>query len=219
MNRIQIAIDGPAGSGKGSVAKIVSKHFGLKYLDTGAMYRALTYYIIKNGLSFDMDDEAIDNVFKKIHFGFVDENIFLNGENVTSEIRKPVIDENVYKVASDSYIREKMVDLQRNIAAENDVIMEGRDICSVVLKDASFKFYLDASPEIRAKRRYLQDLEKGLDVTFDQVYDDIIRRDKVDIERTASPLVYTEDSIYIDSSNLSLDDVVNKIESIVKKGI
>lgn len=208
---MKIAIDGPAGSGKSTIAKKVAKTLGIEYIDTGAMYRALAFYMNENNLSL----QELKNEMDLINIEFKKERTFINGKDISDFIRTNEISSLASKVSKDKEIREKLVDLQRKLADKVSCVMEGRDITSVVLKDAEYKFYLDANPMVRAKRR-LNDL-KGKDskITLDELVAEIEERDKRDKTRENSPLQITKDSNYIDTSEMTVEDVVNKILSYV----
>ncbi|WP_308552321.1 (d)CMP kinase [uncultured Peptoniphilus sp.] len=208
---MKIAIDGPAGSGKSTIAKKVAKTLGIEYIDTGAMYRALAFYMNENNLSL----QELKNEMDLINIEFKKERTFINGKDISDFIRTNEISSLASKVSKDKEIREKLVDLQRKLADKVSCVMEGRDITSVVLKDAEYKFYLDANPRVRAKRR-LNDL-KGKDskITLDELIAEIEERDKRDKTRENSPLQITKDSNYIDTSEMTVEDVVNKILSYV----
>lgn len=208
---MKIAIDGPAGSGKSTIAKKVAKTLGIEYIDTGAMYRALAFYMNENNLSL----QELKNGMDLINIEFKKERTFINGKDISDFIRTNEISSLASKVSKDKEIREKLVDLQRKLADKVSCVMEGRDITSVVLKDAEYKFYLDANPMVRAKRR-LNDL-KGKDskITLDELIAEIEERDKRDKTRENSPLQITKDSNYIDTSEMTVEDVVNKILSYV----
>ena len=208
---MKIAIDGPAGSGKSTIAKKVAKTLGIEYIDTGAMYRALAFYMNENNLSL----QELKNEMDLINIEFKKERTFINGKDISDFIRTNEISSLASKVSRDKEIREKLVDLQRKLADKVSCVMEGRDITSVVLKDAEYKFYLDANPMVRAKRR-LNDL-KGKDskITLDELIAEIEERDKRDKTRENSPLQITKDSNYIDTSEMTVEDVVNKILSYV----
>ncbi|WP_311562212.1 (d)CMP kinase [Peptoniphilus duerdenii] len=208
---MKIAIDGPAGSGKSTIAKKVAKTLGIEYIDTGAMYRALAFYMNENNLSL----QELKNEMDLINIEFKKERTFINGKDISDFIRTNEISSLASKVSKDKEIREKLVDLQRKLANKVSCVMEGRDITSVVLKDAEYKFYLDANPRVRAKRR-LNDL-KGKDskITLDELVAEIEERDKRDKTRENSPLQITKDSNYIDTSEMTVEDVVNKILSYV----
>lgn len=208
---MKIAIDGPAGSGKSTIAKKLAKTLGIEYIDTGAMYRALAFYMNENNLSL----QELKNEMDLINIEFKKERTFINGKDISDFIRTNEISSLASKVSKDKEIREKLVDLQRKLADKVSCVMEGRDITSVVLKDAEHKFYLDANPMVRAKRR-LNDL-KGKDskITLDELIAEIEERDKRDKTRENSPLQITKDSNYIDTSEMTVEDVVNKILSYV----
>lgn len=208
---MKIAIDGPAGSGKSTIAKKIAKTLGIEYIDTGAMYRALAFYMNENNLSL----QELKNEMDLMNIEFKKERTFINGKDISDFIRTNEISSLASKVSKDKEIREKLVDLQRKLADKVSCVMEGRDITSVVLKDAEYKFYLDANPRVRAKRR-LNDL-KGKDskITLDELIAEIEERDKRDKTRENSPLQITKDSNYIDTSDMTVEDVVNKILSYV----
>lgn len=217
MERINsVAIDGPAGSGKGTVAKIVARDLGMMYIDTGAMYRCVCYLAQKQNIDPE-NQQALESLIDHMDFVLDEQGrVFVNGEDVTQAIRTPAIDQAVSRFASDPFVRKKLVSLQQNIAAKRNVVMEGRDICSVVLKNAKFKFYLDATAQTRAKRRYLQLKEHGNDnVSYEDVLNDINRRDHIDSTRQCDPLRVSEDALYIDSSAMSIEEVV----ALIKKNI
>lgn len=209
-NIINIAIDGPAGSGKSTIAKIIAKKLNITYLDTGSMYRAFTYYALENNVESD-DKNGIDKLLNSIDLVLDKGNVFVNDKDVTKEIRYENIDKNVSKYAAIKEVREKMVNIQRDISKGKSVIMDGRDIGSVVLPNADFKFYMDASAEERAKRRYLQNIERGKEVPYDDILKDIKLRDENDKNREVDPLVICEDATVIDTSNMTIDEVVNFI--------
>lgn len=218
MNK-NIAIDGPAGAGKSTIAKQVAKEIGAVYVDTGAMYRAIALYLIRQGVNEDQGDEMERLCFDaKVTLAYEDgqQQVFLNGENVSSLIRT----EEVSKMASVSSakrkVRESILDLQRNLAKTTQVVMDGRDIGSNVLPDARVKIYLTASVETRAKRRYDEMVEKGVDCSLEEIMADIKERDYRDMNREIAPLVQTEDAVYVDSSEMTIDEVKEKIIEIYK---
>ena len=216
MNKI-IAIDGPAGSGKGTLAKELSKRYNLVNIDTGATYRSLALKTLKEGIDIN-DKEKIIALAKKINIElFEDGRVFLDGEDVTKEIRSKEVTEIVSPISSIKEVRETMVDIQRKIAEGKDVVMEGRDITTVVFPNAQYKFYLDASLETRAKRRYLENQEKGIDMTYEEVLKNIQDRDYNDMHKEVGSLMRTEDQIYIDSSNLSVDEEIDIIATYLKE--
>lgn len=208
---IQIAIDGPAGAGKSSVAKVLSKRIGCIYLDTGAMYRAVTWAAIQNHVAFD-DDQAMNRLLDSLELEFRDENgvqhLYCNGTDVTDAIRTPEISANVSAVSMIPAVRESMTAQQRRIAEGHDVLMDGRDIGTTVLPDAQYKFFLTASLKERARRRGLELEQKGQTVDYAQLEQDIALRDQKDSSREVSPLKMADDAELIDTSDLSFDEVV-----------
>lgn len=211
-----VAIDGPAGSGKSTIAKIISERCNLVNIDTGATYRAVALAALKNNLSLDDKDKIIELSDKiKIEFD-LEGRVYLDGEDVTDLIRSKEVTKIVSPISSIVEVRKNMVDLQRALAADNDVIMEGRDITTVVFPNAQYKFYLDASLEERAKRRVKQNEEKNIDMTYDEVYENIKSRDYNDMHKEVGSLTRTSDQIYIDTTNMELDEVINKIVSVIE---
>ena len=209
-----VAIDGPAGTGKGTVTKIISKNLGLISIDTGAMYRCVAVYSLRNNVDLNNDLE-IEKIFKNIKIELKpDKSVFLNGENVSELIRTPEIDRKVKVVATIQSVRSKMVDLMREVANGKDVIMEGRDIGTAVFPNANVKIYLDAEPEERARRRYKENCEKNIECTYEKILEDMIERDKSDL--TKGGLKKAEDAILVDSTNLTIEEVVEEIEKIIK---
>lgn len=216
MNKI-IAIDGPAGSGKGTVASILSKKLNLLNIDTGVTYRCVALSTIRNNLSLE-DTEEIIKLSKEIDIRLTrDGKVFLDGEDVTLEIRNKEVTNIVSQISSIVKVRENMVELQRKMAEDYDVVMEGRDITTVVFPNAEYKFYLDASIEERAKRRYKETKEKNINMTYEEVYENIKVRDYNDMHKKVGALIRTDDQIYIDTTNLSIDEVVNIIIENIEK--
>lgn len=209
-----ITIDGPSGAGKSTVAKLIADKLGFKYLDTGAMYRAVTLYMIENQVDIKNEEEVI-NALNKLNIGF-DSNyrIYLDSQDITEDIRKEKVVKFVSEVSAISSVRRKMVDLQRDIAKEGNYILDGRDAGSVVFPNADYKFYLDASLEERGKRRYKEELSKEVDISFEAVKESIKKRDKYDSNRKDSPLVVPENAIIIDTTNMTIDEVAEKITDI-----
>lgn len=215
MNKI-IAIDGPAGSGKGTLAKALSKKLGLVNIDTGATYRCVALKVLRNNIDIK-DEEKIIDIAKNINIDLLPNGtVLLDGEDVTKEIRSKEVTTIVSPISSITKVREIMVDIQRRIAEGKDVVMEGRDITTVVFPNTKYKFYLDASLEERAKRRYEENKEKGIDMTYEEVLDNIKKRDYNDMHKEVGSLIRTEDQIYIDTTNLTVDQEVEIIEKIVK---
>lgn len=210
----QIAVDGPAGAGKSTIAKEVAKELGFVYIDTGAMYRALAYNCINNNIDKN-DEESVVRACEKcdVKIQYIDsvQNIFLNGENVSSLIRTPEVGDMASAISVYGKVREKMVDLQRDLAQSTNVIMDGRDIGSVVLPNATVKIYLDAQVHVRAVRRYEELKAKGMDADLNEIEEQVKERDYRDMHRDNSPLVCVEDAKVIDSSFMSVSEVKNEI--------
>ena len=211
---INIAIDGPAGAGKSTIAKKVAQDKGYIYIDTGAMYRAIGYYAVNNSVDMD-DDEAVSNMCNNtdITIAYIDgeQNIFLNGENINIYIRTNEASQMASIVAKNPIVREKLVELQKKLAKENNVVMDGRDIGTCVLPNAQIKIYLTASSDVRAKRRQDELLLKGIEIDFNAMKKEIDDRDYSDMHREFSPLMQAEDAILIDTSYMTIDEVVRKI--------
>ena len=211
-----IAIDGPAGSGKGTITKIISEKLGLVNIDTGAMYRCVALACINNGIKLEEEDK-ISEIAKKIKIEFdKDRNVYLDGVDVSKRIRDKDVSALVSPLSSIVAVREEMVKQQRKLAEGLDVIMEGRDITTVVFPNADFKFYLDATEEERAKRRFLQNQESGIDMSLEEIKEAIEARDYNDMHKEVGALKRTDDQIYVDSTNMSIEEVadfmINKIK-------
>lgn len=217
-----IAIDGPAGAGKSTIAKKLAKELGYVYVDTGAMYRAIAYYFLQNQVDVN-DEEAIasacPNVNVTIAYQNGDQQVLLNGENVNGVIRKEEVGKTASTTSVYPVVRAKLMDLQRELAMKENVIMDGRDIGTVVLPNADVKIFLTASSKVRAKRRYDELTEKGVECDFDEIEKDIIDRDYRDMHRETAPLKQAEDAILLDSSELDIDGVVNRMKEIIKEAI
>ncbi len=213
---MQIAIDGPAGAGKSTIAKLVAEKLGITYLDTGAMYRTVTLAVMRQGGNFD-DQDAMIKIAEECEISFSGQQVFLNGEDVTDAIRTPDVSKHTSDVAPVAKIRDILVDEQRRIAKGTSVIMDGRDIGSVVLPDADYKFYLDADVSVRAERRYKELSEKGTDQTLEKIKQDIIQRDYNDMNRQSGPLVKAEDAVVIDSTSMGISEVVESIISYINR--
>ena len=217
-----IALDGPAGSGKSTVSKILGKKLNILCLDTGAMYRACALKCVNEGVSVS-DDAAVSLLMKNINLEVKYENgeqhTLLDGKDVSTDIRKPEVSMLASTVSALGCVREKMVSLQREIAAKTSCILDGRDIGSNVLPNATFKFYLTASPEIRAKRRVEDNMQKGFKTSYDSILKEIIDRDNQDKNRKIAPLIQAEDAILIDSSHMTIDEVVAFIENKIQEKI
>lgn len=212
-----IAIDGPAGSGKGTVAKILSERLNILNIDTGATYRCVALKTIQNNIDINDQDKIID-IASTINIKETnDGKVFLDDIDVTKEIRSKEVTTIVSQISSIVKVREYMVDVQRKMADNNDVVMEGRDITTVVFPNADYKFYLDASIDVRANRRYKENQEKGIDMSYEEIYDNIKKRDYNDMHKEVGALVRTDEQVYIDTSNLSIDEVVDKMLEVIKK--
>lgn len=213
---VKIAIDGPGGAGKSTIAKLVAKELDIDYIDTGAMYRAIGYKVSQTNTDLE-DEKALKIMLDSTDIDFSEGNIYLDGVNVNTEIRTPEMSLMASKVATIGDVRTKLVALQRNMGKTKSIIMDGRDIGSNVLVDAEFKFFMTASPEERADRRYKELIAKGEDVTFDEVLEDIKQRDYNDTHRKLNPLKAAEDAIMLDTTGMSIEEVVNNILSEVRK--
>ena len=214
---IVIAIDGPAGAGKGTLAKEVAKRFNFVNIDTGATYRCVALKVLREGILLSDEDKIID-ISANIKIDLKsDGTVLLDGEDVTKEIRSKEVTDIVSPISSIVKVRENMVNIQTEIARGKDVVMEGRDITTVVFPDAKYKFYLDASVEERARRRFLENQEKGIDTTYEEVLDNIKKRDYNDMHKEVGSLMRTDDQIYIDCTNLSIDEEISIIEKEINR--
>jgi len=217
-----IALDGPAGSGKSTVAKILAKDYNILYLDTGAMYRACGLKALRLGVD-PKDEEAIEKILPylnvKVEYKDGKQHTILDDEDVSMAIRENPVSMAASDVSVHACVRIKMVDMQREIAKGMSCVLDGRDIGSKVLPDAKFKFFITADSKVRALRRYNELHQRGVDVDFEKLHEEIILRDKQDSERAFSPLVCAEDAIVIDTSDMAVEDVVNKIKSIIQSQI
>lgn len=215
MKNLVIAVDGPAGAGKSTIAKIIADKLNINYIDTGAMYRAVTYKVLQNNID-TTDEQAIIEVAKASEIDFKDNNIYLDGKILKEEIRTPEVSNNVSNVAQIKEVRYLMVDIQRKIGIRNSVILDGRDIGSYVFPNADYKFFLNASPEERGERRYKELVKKGYETTLEEVIKDVIRRDEIDSNREFAPLVKADDAIEIDTTGKSIEGVVEDVISKIK---
>ena len=214
---IVIAIDGPAGSGKGTLAKALAEKLNLVNIDTGATYRCVALKTLRNNIDI-RDEERIIEIAKNIDIDLLqDGTVLMDGEDVTKEIRSKEVTSVVSPISSIVKVREILVDVQRKIAEGKDVVMEGRDITTVVFPNTKYKFYLDADAKVRADRRYEENREKGIDMTYEEVYQNIIDRDYNDMHKEVGSLTRTDDQIYIDTTNLTVDEEVAIIEKVIKE--
>lgn len=217
---MNIAIDGPAGAGKSTIAKLVAKELGFLYVDTGAMYRSIALFFIENNVNLEEEQEISDACSKiNIEIKYEDrvQQVYLNNRNVSTLIRQEQVGNMASKAAAKKAVRDKLLFLQRDIAAENDVIMDGRDIGTFVLPDAEIKIYLTASVKTRAKRRYDELVAKGENPEIDKIEADIEQRDYQDMNRKIAPLKQAEDAVYLDTSDMNIEQVVAYICNLTKK--
>lgn len=214
-----VAIDGPAGTGKGTITKLIAKELGLVNIDTGAMYRCVTLQTLRKGITTLEEKEKIIKIARDIEITMKNESenqqIYLNGENVSKEIRSKEVSAFVSPVSSIPEVREIMVDLQRKMAENTDVIMEGRDITTVVFPNANVKIYLDASVEERVKRRFKENQEKGLNMTYEEVLEAIKTRDYNDMNKAVGALKIAKDAIVIDTTKLNIEQVKEQVKEII----
>ena len=210
-----IAIDGPAGSGKSTIAKLIADDLGLVYLDTGAMYRLVTLKALNDGILDNLDKiiKMLDNLSIDIR----ENRFYLDDVNVSEEIRKPAVSENVSDIAAIREVREKMVDLQRKFSESKNVILDGRDIGTVVFPNADVKIFLVADAKERASRRYKELVAKGENVRIEEIYKNILKRDEIDSTRKESPLKKAEDAIEVDTTSKNIEEVKNEILNIYSK--
>lgn len=213
-----IAIDGPAGSGKSTISKLVAKDLDLIYLDTGAMYRLVTLKALKMGiLDGNLEDlDKINELLDNLDIDIREDGFYLDGVDVSEEIRKPIVSENVSKIAAIKEVRIKMVDLQRKFSKAKNVILDGRDIGTVVFPNADLKVFLVADARERANRRYKELTEKGENVSLEEIYQNILMRDKIDSTREEAPLKKAEDAIEVDTTSKSIDEVKEEILNLYK---
>lgn len=218
--KLQIAIDGPASAGKSTVAKLVAKKLGYVYCDTGAMYRATTYAAKKNHVAYD-DDQGLKEMLEKTEIRFVpaepEQKVFVNETEVTKTIRLPEIANNVSTVSAQKSVRADLTERQRMIAEQGGIVMDGRDIGTTVLPNAKVKIFLVASVHERAVRRFKENVEKGIDTPLDVLEKEIEERDYKDSHRKISPLTQAEDAVLVDTTSLSIEEVVAKIMEIIEK--
>ena len=217
-----IAIDGPAGSGKSTIAKLIAKDIGLVYLDTGAMYRLVTLKALNEGILGNgklSDLGKIKKLLDNLNIDIKENGFYLDDVDVSEEIRKPIISENVSDIAAIREVREKMLDLQRKFSKSKNVILDGRDIGTVVFPNADLKIFLVADAKERAKRRYKELVEKGENVEIEEIYDNILKRDKIDSTRRESPLKKAKDAVEVDTTFKSIKEVKNEILKMINVNI
>ena len=220
MKKIQIAIDGPAGAGKSTIAKIVAEALRFTYIDTGAMYRAVTYKAMKENIQLH-DAEAIEKMLQQTAITLKPSEqgqlVFVDGQDVSQAIRSNEVTANVSEVAAHANIREILVAMQQKLAADGGVVMDGRDIATHVLKDAELKIYMSATVEERAHRRFLDNERRGIPSTIESLQKEIALRDKLDSEREASPLIQAEDALFLDTTHLSIDEAAQEILKLAQQ--
>ena len=223
-NGLIITIDGPAAVGKSTMGKLIARELGFLYIDTGAIYRAITWKVLKNNINVN-DENIISNLvsntcvtIEKVNCKSLNDyyHIFVDGEDITEEIRNPRIDQNVSQIARLPKIRKQLIYLQRKLAEKGNIVMEGRDIGSVILPQADIKFYFTASEEERIKRRYRELINKGYRIDYEEVKKQIIQRDKIDSKRKYAPLIKAKDAILIDSTEKSIEEAKDNILKIIK---
>jgi len=212
-----IAIDGPAGSGKSTIAKLIADDLGLVYLDTGAMYRLVTLKALNDGILDNLD--KIIKMLNNLNIDIRGNRFYLDDIDVSEEIRKPVVSGNVSDIAAIREVREKMMDLQQKLSKSKSVILDGRDIGTVVFPNADVKIFLVADAKERANRRYKELIEKGENVRIEEIYENILKRDEIDSTRKESPLKKAEDAIEVDTTSKNIEEVKNEILKIIKKKV
>ena len=219
---INVALDGPSGAGKSTIAKAVAKKLEYVYVDTGAMYRSIAYYVISKGADLSDPEQIkplLGEISIKLCYTEAGQRVMLNDEDVSDKIRTPEISMGASKVSAIPEVREFLLELQKNIAKENNIIMDGRDIGTTILPNAEVKIYLTASADTRAKRRALEYEQKGESFDLDQIRKDIIERDERDMNREISPLKQADDAVLVDSSEMGIDDVVSAILDVYKEKV
>ena len=210
-----IAVDGPAGAGKSTISKLIAQKLNIMYIDTGAMYRAVTYYFLENNIDIN-DKNSVISSLDNIDIDFDKEKVYICNVEVTNQIRTKAVNDKVSDVSAIAIVREKMLELQRKMSQKKSVLLDGRDIATVVFPNANYKFFLTASVDIRAKRRYLEEVSKGnLQADINEIKKSIENRDYIDSNRKISPLKKADDAIIIDTSDMNIEQVVNKIINII----
>ncbi len=216
MENLVIAIDGPAGAGKSTISKLIAKNLGINYIDTGAMYRAITYKCIKENIDVN-DIQRVVDLCSRTDVDFVDNNIYLDGQRLDEEIRTLQVSSRVSDVAKIPQVREFLLEKQREIGKRSDVILDGRDVGTHIFPDTKYKFFLNASAQERGRRRYQELIDKGQSVVLEEIIEDIKKRDHIDSTREAAPLVKADDAIEVDSTSMTIDQVVTYISDMVRR--
>ena len=211
-----IAIDGPSGAGKSTIAKLIAKELGFEYLDTGALYRAVALSLRDSGVNPEDSDKRLGEILLRTHITYTSGSVFLHGRDVSEDIRSKEIDHYSSVFSAKKIVRDFLFDIQRNAASTSDIVVEGRDTTTVLFPNAWKKIYLDASLEERAKRRYLQFKEKGMYISIEEAKEDVMRRDKRDANRDIAPLKRADAALAIDSSNLSVEHVKEKMLEFIR---
>ncbi|MBF1064416.1 MAG: (d)CMP kinase, partial [Peptostreptococcus sp.] len=214
MENLVIAIDGPAGAGKSTISKLIAKNLGINYIDTGAMYRAITYKCIKEDIDVN-DIQRVVDLCSRTDVDFVDNYIYLDGQRLNEEIRTLQVSSRVSDVAKIPQVREFLLEKQREIGKRSDVILDGRDVGTHIFPDAKYKFFLNASAQERGRRRYQELIDKGQSVVLEEIIEDIKKRDYIDSTREVAPLVKADDAIEVDTTSMTIDQVVTYISDMV----
>ena len=216
MENLVIAIDGPAGAGKSTISKLIAKNLGINYIDTGAMYRAITYKCIKEDIDVN-DIQRVVDLCSRTDVDFVDNYIYLDGQRLNEEIRSLQVSSRVSDVAKIPQVREFLLEKQREIGKRSDVILDGRDVGTHIFPDAKYKFFLNASAQERGRRRYQELIDKGQSVALEEIIEDIKKRDYIDSTRKVAPLVKADDAIEVDTTSMTIDQVVTYISDMVRR--
>ena len=216
MENLVIAIDGPAGAGKSTISTLIAKNLGIKYIDTGAMYRAITYKCIKEDIDVN-DIQRVVDLCSRTDVDFVDNYIYLDGQRLNEEIRTLQVSSRVSDVAKIPQVREFLLEKQREIGKRSDVILDGRDVGTHIFPDAKYKFFLNASAQERGRRRYQELIDKGQSVVLEEIIEDIKKRDYIDSTREVAPLVKADDAIEVDTTSMTIDQVVTYISDMVRR--